>query len=168
MFFALEPDEQVRDQVQAIQRKFDGEGRAVKPGQFHITLAFLGMQPSNLIPELCAIAAKLRFEPCNVMLDRLGSFRRAGVLWLGASSLPAALLGFQQSLVEAIETTGIDRDRKDWKFHLTLFRRMSNLQTETPIVPVKWALNGFSLIESVSVKGGVEYYRKGHWTNEPV
>ena len=163
LFFALEPDDRVRDQVHAIQRRFDGDGRAVKPEQFHVTLAFLGMQPSMVIPELCGIASTLSFEPCSVRLDQLGSFRRSGVLWLGASFVPGVLQDFQQSLIEAIEQTGIDRDRKEWKFHLTLYRRLRNPPRIMDTVAVDWPLDGFSLIESVSVNNGVEYHRQGHW-----
>ncbi len=163
LFFALEPGDRVRDQVQAIQRGFDGDGRAVKPGQFHVTLAFLGMQPSLVIPELCGIASTLAFEPCTVVLDRLGNFRRAGVLWLGASSVPAVLQNFHQSLLEAIKQTGIDHDQKSWQFHLTLYRRLRNPPRIMETIPVAWPLDGFSLIESVSVNNGVEYHRQGHW-----
>jgi 2'-5' RNA ligase len=163
LFFALEPPGTVRGQVQTIQRSFDGDGRAVKPEQFHVTLAFLGMQSSELIPELCGIASTLRFEPCVVTLDRLGIFRRAGVLWLGASAIPTPLQNFQLSLIEAIESGGIDRDRKPWKFHLTLYRRLRNPPRIMETVPVSWPLDGFSLIESVSVNNGVEYHRQGHW-----
>ena len=163
LFFALEPPESVRDRVHAIQCSFDGDGRAVKAEQFHVTLAFLGMQPSELIPELCGIASTLSFEPCTVTLDRLGSFRRAGVLWLGASAIPKVLQDFQQSLIEAIECGGIDRDRKEWKFHITLYRRLRNLPRIMETVAVAWPLDGFSLIEAVSVNNGVEYHRRGHW-----
>lgn len=163
LFFALEPTNPVRKQVRAIQRGLDGDGRAVKPEQFHVTLAFLGMQPSERIPELCGIASTLSFESCTVTLDRLGSFNRAGVLWLGASVIPEVLRDFQQSLIDAIESGGIDRDRKPWKFHLTLYRRLRNPPRIMETVPVTWPLNGFSLIESVSVNNGVEYHRQGHW-----
>jgi 2'-5' RNA ligase len=98
-----------------------------------------------------------------VALDQLGSFRRAGVLWLGVSTLPDVLQDFQQSLIEAIEAAGIDRDRKEWKFHITLYRRLRNLPRIMETVPVAWPLDGFSLIESVSVNNGVEYHRQGHW-----
>ena len=98
-----------------------------------------------------------------MVLDQLGSFRRTGVLWLGASTIPAALQDFHQSLIEAIESSGIDRDRKQWKLHLTLYRRLRKPPPIMEIVPVTWPLDGFSLIESVSVKSGVEYHRQGHW-----
>ena len=163
LFFALELPDRVRHQVHVLQQRIDGEGRAVKPEQFHVTLAFLGMQPGAVIPDLCTIASTLSFEPCTVVLDRLGSFRRTGVLWLGASTIPPALQRFQQALIEGIESGGIDRDRKEWKLHLTLYRRLRKPPPIMEIVPLAWPLDGFSLIESVSVKSGVEYHRQGHW-----
>jgi len=163
LFFALEPPDGVRHQVHMLQQRIGAEGRAVKPEQFHVTLAFLGMQPANVIPTLCTIASTLTFEPCTVVLDRLGSFRRTGVLWLGASTIPPALRDFQQALIEGIESAGIDRDRKEWKLHLTLYRRLRMPPPIMEIVPLPWPLDGFSLIESVSVKSGVEYHRQGHW-----
>ena len=163
LFFALEPPDQVRHQVHVLQQRIGAEGRAVKPEQFHVTLAFLGMQPGDVIPALCTIASTLTFEPCTVVLDRLGSFRRTGVLWLGAKTIPAPLRDFQQSLIEGIESAGIDRDRKEWKLHLTLYRRLRKPPSIMDIVPLVWSLDGFSLIESVSVKSGVEYHRQGHW-----
>jgi 2'-5' RNA ligase len=93
----------------------------------------------------------------------MGSFRRTGVLWLGAKIIPAPLRDFQQSLIEGIESAGIDRDRKEWKLHLTLYRRLRKPPSIMETVPLAWFLDGFSLIESVSVKSGVEYHRQGHW-----
>jgi 2'-5' RNA ligase len=163
LFFALEPDDRVRKEVHAIQKKLPGCGRAVRPAQFHITLAFLGMQSSPVIPLLCGLASTLTFEPCNLVLDQVGRFPRAGVLWLGASTIPEALEDFLQSLIEVIESAGIDRDQKAWQPHVTLYRRLRNSPSIMDTVAVNWPLNGFSLIESVSVNNGVEYHRQGHW-----
>ena len=163
LFFALDPPDRVRRQVHVLQQRTGAEGRVVKPEQFHVTLAFLGMQPGDVIPKLCTIASMLTFEPCTVVLDRLGSFRRSGVLWLGTNTIPDPLRDFQQSLIEGVESAGIDRDRKEWKLHLTLYRRLRKPPSIMEIVPVAWPLDGFSLIESVSVNNGVEYHRQGHW-----
>ena len=163
LFFALEPGDRVRKEVHAIQEKLPGCGRAVHPAQFHITLAFLGMQPSPVIPVLCGLASTLSFEPCTLVLDQVGRFRRAGVLWLGASVVPAALQDFLQALIEVVENAGIDRDQKAWQPHITLYRRLRNSPPIMDTVPVTWPLDGFSLIESVSLNNGVEYQRQGHW-----
>jgi 2'-5' RNA ligase len=163
LFFALVPDLGVRHRLEQAQQSLGVSGRATKPGQFHVTLAFLGMQQADLIPEIQDIASRLSFEPCRVVLDRFGQFRRAGVLWMGASEIPAALRGFQNSLVGAMLEAGIGHDRKDWKYHVTLYRKLRKPSSIMDPVAIEWSLNGFELIESISVGNGVEYHSIGHW-----
>jgi 2'-5' RNA ligase len=138
-------------------------GRAVSAPNLHVTLAFLGMQDAAVIPQVSAVAAGLPFEPCGVVLDRLGMFGRGSVLWLGTETIPAALQGFQQALVTALTAAGIGHDPKPWKLHLTLYRRLRNPPPILGPVAIEWNLTGFDLIESVGAKNGVEYHSIGHW-----
>ena len=163
LFFALDPDEEVRNRTAAFQRSLGLEGRAVPPRNFHVTLAFLGMQPAEVIDEACAVASRLSFQPCAVVLDIPGSFKRAGVFWLGTQQLPGPLETFQHQLVSGLLDAGIGYDRKPWKFHLTLYRKMRKRPSIMPTVAIDWRLQGFSLIESVSVRSGVEYHTLAHW-----
>lgn len=163
LFFALEPDETVRREICAMQNKLACSGRKVVKEKFHVTLAFLGMQPAETIPAVSALASRVPFSPCNLVLDRLGIFRRAGVLWIGTTIIPAALRNFHQSLLGELEKAGIGHDRKAWEPHLTLYRRLRNKPVIMETVPVIWQLNQFSLIESINVKSGIEYCRRGCW-----
>ena len=163
LFFALVPDDAVRRQVLGVQHHLAGYGRAVAPPNLHVTLAFLGMQDAAVIPEVCDIAARLAFAPCRVTLDRLGQFGRGRVLWLGVESIPASLLEFQHSLVNALTAAGIGHDAKPWKFHLTLYRRLRKPLPTLGPVAIEWTLTGFELIESVGSKNGVEYHSIGQW-----
>jgi 2'-5' RNA ligase len=163
LFFAVVPGLDIRQRLEQVQQGLAVSGRAAKPGQFHATLAFLGMQQPDVIPEIHQIASRLRFQPCRILMDRFGQFGHAGVLWLGASVIPAALLDFQNSLVDALLEAGIGHDRKAWKFHITLYRKMRMPSSIMDPVAIEWRLNGFELIESVSVGNGVEYHSIGHW-----
>ena len=163
IFFALNPDDRVRREVLAVQQGCGIEGRALPPANFHVTLAFLGMQETGVISRVCEIADTLSFQPCEVVLDRVGRFKRAGVLWLGASNIPESLVAFQHGLVDALLEAGIGYDRKPWKFHLTLYRKMRKAPYIMDPVEVRWRLNGFSLVESVSVNRGVDYHEIGCW-----
>lgn len=164
LFFALHPNEPVRRGVSVIQRECGVQGRAVPPANFHVTLAFLGMQEAEVIPRVCTVAAGLSFEPCVVTLDQLGRFKQAGVLWIGASYIPDSLLAFQHDLVSALLAAGIGYDRKPWKLHLTLYRKMRTAPPTISPVAIKWPLDGFSLVESISVNRGVEYHDIASWT----
>ena len=163
IFFALNPGERVRREVHTLQQASGVEGRAVPAANFHVTLAFLGMQEANLIPRVCEVASSLSFEACDVVLDQLGRFKRAGVLWLGASRVPGRLQRFQHDLVGALLDAGIGYDRKPWKMHLTLYRKMRKAPPIMDPIEVRWRLENFSLVESVSIKRGVEYHDIGCW-----
>lgn len=163
LFFALFPGAHVRKGIERVQAGLPVTGRAAKPHQFHATLAFLGLQAPDLIPQIREIASRLSFEPCTINMDRIGSFRRAGVLWLGASEIPERLNRFQHALVDALLDEGIGYDKKAWNFHVTLYRKM---RKQAPIMDpdtIEWSLDGFDLIESVSIRSGVEYHSIGHW-----
>jgi 2'-5' RNA ligase len=163
LFFALNPGDHVRARIAGIQQTLGVEGRAVPPANFHITLAFLGMQEASVIPRVCEVASGLVFEPCELTLDQVGRFKRARVLWLGASAVPRCLAAFQQGLVDALLAAGIGYDRKPWKPHLTLYRKMRTYPPIMDSVEVRWRLNGFSLVESVSVNRGVVYHDIESW-----
>jgi len=163
LFFALVPNQQVRRQAAAVQKQLAGNGRAVRPANLHVTLAFLGMQNASVIPEVCGVASGLSFPRCRVRLDHLGQFGRGRVLWLGAESLPAPLLEFQQTLVQGLTAAGIGHDPKPWKFHLTLYRRLRKAPTTLGPVAIEWDLDAFELIESVGSKNGVEYHSLARW-----
>jgi 2'-5' RNA ligase len=163
LFFALEPDAAVRRQVTEFQQSINIPGRAVPPPNLHVTLAFLGMQESHVIATAGEVGAALSFPRCEVVLDSPGRFKRAGVLWLGASRIPDALSTFQHELVDGLLKAGIGYDKKPWKFHLTLYRKMRNHAPIMQAVAIRWRLNAFSLVESVSVRSGVEYHTLGRW-----
>lgn len=163
LFFALVPDAAVRRQAHRLQQRLAGSGRAVAADNLHVTLAFLGMHEAAVIPEVCAIASRLEFPRCRVVLDRLGQFGHGRVLWLGAANVPEALREFQQSLVGALTAAGIGHDPKPWKFHLTLYRRLRKAPPTLGPVAIEWPLKGFELIESVGSKNGVEYHSIARW-----
>jgi 2'-5' RNA ligase len=168
LFFALVPDPPVLKKIENVQRKLKIEhrieARAVKANQFHVTLAFLGNQPIDQLQTLLDLGSSLHMPACSVRLDRLGRFRRAGVVWLGATTPPAELLAFQARLVAALECAGIAFDRKPWKFHLTLYRDLRTPWVNMDPDTVSWDLNGFSLVESISINRGVEYRQLGRWS----
>lgn len=167
LFFALNPDAEVRKAATAVQRDCGAEGRAVPPANFHVTLAFLGMQEDAVLPRVLDVAADLDFPRCELVLDRLGSFRRAGVLWLGANEVPPVLASFQHALVGALLDADIGHDRKPWKPHLTLYRKLRTPPPTMPTVAIRWRLERFSLVESVSVNRGVVYHDIATWNAGP-
>lgn len=167
LFFALVPDPAACRKIEILQRQLDPGcgvgGRAVKASQYHVTLAFLGKQSFDRLPLLLALASGLDMPACSVALDCLGHFPRAGVVWLGATKLPAELCAFQARLIAELERAQIALDRKPWTFHLTLYRDLRKPYLSMDSGTVSWNLDGFSLVESISAGHGVEYRQLGRW-----
>ena len=73
LFYALWPDQATRAALMRLQSGL--AGRRIAPGNLHLTLAFLGMQPSALLPQLAgaldstsgALSAWLKALPAELV-----------------------------------------------------------------------------------------------------
>lgn len=164
LFFALWPDDEVRKQLGKIQREaaLQHRGKVVKVDNLHITLAFLGNVPTTDLPCLEKMAERIRFTPFTLQLDHLGVFTRARVLWLSASGVPDALQGLASEVNEGVEACGFDVDKRPFKAHLTLMRKVKYLR-DFPIKPITWQVNSFCLVQSHTWPEGVQYEVIRRW-----
>ena len=97
------------------------------------------------------------------MLDRVGSFPKAGVCWLGASAPPEALRQLWDGLGSALASARVQvKSASAFSPHVTVFRDVRRPLPSTPIEPLPWPLREFVLIDSVS---GVHptYRLLGRW-----
>lgn len=163
LFFALVPDQPVIDRIEAFQASVPVPGRPVSSRLFHATLVFMGHRPVGSIHPVLEVADSLAFQPCELILDRPGQFRGSRVAWLGTTRLPTALGTFHESLATALAKADIKFDHRAWSFHVTLYRDLRKPLPIMPPVAIKWPLKGFSLLESVQQRDGVEYREIGHW-----
>ena len=166
LFFALWPDDEVRVRLRRAASVLEGvRGRRVAVGNLHITLVFLG----NVSAEgrACAesAAAAVRGTAFTLVLDRIGAFPRARVVWLGPSRVPDVLGELASSLNARVAACGLDLDRRPYHPHLTLLRKVSRPPAPTQLEePVPWPVREFALIESRNTAQGVEYHPVGTWT----
>lgn len=159
LFFALWPDEAVRLQLAGHRPR---HGRRVHPEDLHITLVFLGNLNEARQTELEAAADRIDGEGFELVLDRYGGFRRSRIAWLGASLLPAPLAKLQAALAAAAETSGVAREARDYVPHVTLARDARTGPT-APIVPIRWPVDSFCLVESAGGREGPRYRVLRRW-----
>lgn len=127
-FVALELPEAFADEVGELARALAAtcEGRFVRPGSHHLTLAFLGevgeaeaRRAMDALDAACAGAGAVELASAG-----LGSFGRGrdATLWLGVEKNPelAALSG---RLREELLASGLGFDEKPFLPHVTLARR---------------------------------------------
>lgn len=171
LFFALMPDEATRERLRraAMQLKASHapRGRWINPQRYHLTLQFLGdfdVLPPPLVAQAIAAASGVRVAPFSLVLDRAGSFRNRSIpWWLGPTGEVPGLASLWQDLGIALARAGVRLPGgQGFRPHVTVLRDAGTPLPESPIEPVEWRLDSFTLVHSV---GGQQatYTPLGTW-----
>jgi len=159
LFFALWPDESVRQDLWAATRrcvKASG-GRAVPRENLHLTLAFLGSVPRELLPEVRAAGSRPALPGFRFVLDRAGYWPRPRVAWVAPSQVPAELPELVAALWRALEGLPVQADTRPYRPHLTVARKVSRPGEMTLERPVGWPVSEFCLVSSATDRAGARY-----------
>jgi 2'-5' RNA ligase len=147
LFFALWPDATTRQAITRATRRAVRAcgGKPTPTVNLHVTLAFLGpVTPEDLVRvESIEPPPGAAFE---LVLDRLGHWDRARVLWLGPSEAPVALRSLERDLWDRLVALGFERERKPYSPHVTLARKARSVDAD--VEPVVWRVDGIALVES--------------------
>ncbi|WP_397475350.1 RNA 2',3'-cyclic phosphodiesterase [Pusillimonas sp.] len=155
LFFALWPDDDTARLIAQRQAALDG-GRQTHPRDFHLTLLFLGMQPSEHLTDLKKVVEEITFNPILLTLDRYGEFSRQKVVWAGTGETPQALLELRQRLLSMPALAELPfRREAGFVPHVTLARK-----TQAPqqvFEPIAWRATRIGLADSTGNTGGPRY-----------
>jgi len=119
------------------QKVWPAAGSALRwtaPGQWHLTLHFIGECPQNRIPDIVS-AMQDAARKCNVFrlsLGDPGTFGgpRMGVLWLGVSEGSERLTILTSRLRDALHHRGWSAEKRPFKGHITLARSRTKLSAK--------------------------------------
>jgi len=165
LFFALWPDDAARGALErgaaAIQRV--AGGRATRGDSLHMTLAFLGATAPERLDELRAVAGRVRAAPFELVLDETGFWKHNRIAWAGARETPAALAALSSALRAALVEARFAFDPKPFLPHVTLVRKGQPGCALPALEPVRWRVDGFVLVQSVTRAGGSDYFVAGRW-----
>jgi len=155
LFYALWPDDATRTALMELQ--FPMRGKKTPYSNLHITLAFLGPQPSERLSLLTDILEHLQAAPMTLTLDRVGYFPRKRIAWLGMHDAPQELLDMQRALVQALirEEVWFDGE-SNFKPHVTLARDAS-LPPDLVFTPITWRAKQIVLVQSITNPEGPTY-----------
>jgi len=147
LFFALWPDTATRQAiVRATRRAVRACGGKPTPqANLHVTLAFLGPVSAADLERVAALEPP-PCAPFELVLDRLGYWERARVLWLAPSEAPAALRALERDLWDRLVALEFERERKPYAPHVTLARKARNVAAD--VDRVVWTVEGIALVES--------------------
>jgi 2'-5' RNA ligase len=115
--------------------------RWTDPNDLHITLKFLGGVQPAVLDDVRNRLAEIRMRPFKVSLGRAGFFEAAGVLFAEVLRT-AELHSLQESVERAMIGSGIAREERPYRPHITLARRIGKRRISIPRALVT-RLDGF-------------------------
>ncbi|MFC4060280.1 RNA 2',3'-cyclic phosphodiesterase [Planomonospora corallina] len=192
LFVALLPPRRVCDELARALAPHRGEWpqlRWVDPANWHLTLAFLGEVPEEVLPglELRLARAASRYAPMTLAFAGAGAFpsaRRARVLWAGLRGGGESYGGrpeivrLADSVAAGARREGIEVDDRRFKAHLTLARARTRgdldarplVEALEPFTGAEWEAESVHLMRSdfgspqVGHSGaGVRYETVARW-----
>jgi RNA 2',3'-cyclic 3'-phosphodiesterase len=171
LFFALWPDEGVRDGIEAaadaLRHTHAPRGRWIGRHRYHLTLQFLGDSPvlrEDVANAAMHAAESVRVQAFDLALDVAGSFRNRSVpWWLGCAHAPPALQQLFDTLGGALRRNGLRLESgKGLVAHVTVLRNADSALPTTAIAPVPWPVRDFVLVHSVLGRRSA-YHLLGRW-----
>jgi len=159
LFFALWPDEGVRAQLAHWTREFHAMcgGRPTHTENLHVTLAFLGSVEGAGVAEVERTADTAGLRACTLILDRPGYWKHNRIAWAGASVVPGELDVLVAELRSTLARSNIGFDSKGFVSHVTLLRDAREPKEMPGLEPIQWNLDGFVLVQSVTLPRGSRY-----------
>ncbi len=129
VFVAIDLPDAVRAVLEDVQEQVP-VGRLMMAETLHLTLAFLGDQPRDLLLAADEELARISAAPFEVQLHGLGTFgaRSPSVLWAGIRPDPA-LTALRERVRGAVRLAGLELPRERFRPHVTL-ARFSRLREE--------------------------------------
>jgi len=160
LFLALWPEAALQQRMAALVDTVlaaRGGGRRAPLANLHMTLAFLGSVDGAVRQRLERQADGVRRPGFELVLDRLGCFRRRGLLWVGAAGVPPPLLELVADLRAAQVACGLTPDERDYRAHVTLARHLRRCPQPMGIEPIVWPVQEFVLVRSNLGAAGARY-----------
>lgn len=134
-------------------------GRPVHPADLHITLAFLGNLPADRVSPVSRLLADL---PLPEFRLELGAPERwKDLLVLLPERVPEVLPAFQEALRERLDAAGLPVERRPYRPHLTLARRIADTPLAGAGPRVAWQVREWGLYHSAG--GQPRYQRLAGW-----
>ncbi len=138
-------------------------GRETRPGNLHMTLAFLGDTDPARLEELKRVAGGVGPRRFDLVVDQPGYWKHNRIAWAGATAEPEALTAMVGELRGALKDRNFRFDEKPFVSHVTLLRKASPPAELPALAPIVWRASGFALVRSVQGPQGSDYAVAGEW-----
>lgn len=141
LFLGVSLTEEVRHSIRTLLAGAEIPGRPVPPGNWHVTLVFLGDTSAEGKGRLSASLSMERLgAPFSVRFGAMGAFprpSRASILWLGVSEGADVMVSLKQRVSAAVRRAGFPVEERPFTPHVTLsrIRPPGDVRALTELVP---------------------------------
>ncbi|MGZ5200300.1 MAG: RNA 2',3'-cyclic phosphodiesterase [Telluria sp.] len=148
LFLALWPDAAVRDALRSWRDLWSWPRGAspVATSKLHLTLHFLGNQPSERVPEFTEGLA-VPFSPFRVELGEPAVWS-GGIAVLEPQQQPPELLQLHADLSQALLALGLTPEARKYRPHVTMSRRANSAVLTSSGPAIGWDISSYALVES--------------------
>jgi 2'-5' RNA ligase len=159
LFFALWPDEALRERLHDVAGEVPVEGaaRRVPRENLHMTLHFIGNVFFEEMTCLRRQARRVRADNFRFDIDCQGSFSKPRVAWLGCRDAPAAVAELQAQLGRQLKLCGYQPEARRYHPHVTVARKIEPTSDRLRFEPITWMVTEFALIKVRQLENGVQY-----------
>jgi RNA 2',3'-cyclic 3'-phosphodiesterase len=158
-FFALWPEESVREGLMAAARRTDRRGSVQHPADLHMTLVFLGLISDGQLRGIEAVADAIRGKAFTLQIDGLGYWSRPRILWAGPRQTPEPLSQLVFDLQNGLKACGFEPEKRPYQPHVTLYRKAMHAQAMVIEPAIEWPVSEFVLATSGGGAPGEPRYR---------
>ena len=149
LFFALWPDDRVRDHLWRLQKRLQlSAGRLVHKQDLHITLQYLGQANEDQLDCVKAAASRVGVDSFSLEIGSIHHWRRSRVLWAGLADVPDELHFLVRSLGEQLTDCGFPPEERSYRPHVTLARKVRDAIDVQLEETIPWIAGEFVLVVS--------------------
>ena len=167
LFIAINFDEAIKDVVYDISKRLKAyckKGSFTYRENLHLTIVFIGEVAVHRVDAIKAVMDRVTSEPFTLKLKGIGCFKRRGgdIYWIGIEENPDLIRIYTQ-LYEGLTKIGFAIEKREYKPHLTLARRVvvkndfNKSQFSESILPVKMTVDDIALMKSERIEGKLTY-----------
>lgn len=156
LFIAVEfPDAMKKDLLAILHdlKQAGVKGSYMPAANLHLTLAFIG--ETRQAEDIKKVMDQVKFSPFKLALTEPGKF--GDLFWVGVKG-NQGLKGVVRDLRAGLEAAGIPYDKKEFKPHITLIRKMTgNMPGNLHIKKTDMMVKKISLMKSENRNGKMVY-----------
>ncbi len=170
VFFAIWPDDTAQKQLAALAERLQAEspcsGRRIEPENIHLTLVFVGEVDSGKLAALCRVADGIKGPGAcafDVVIEEILYWKHNRIVCAALRQIPLKLMNLASALQDALSAAGFSIERRAYKPHITLMRKVSCRTLPELAEPITWRAREWMLVKSEQTSAGSVYSPIGRW-----